>query len=151
MVLLYIDMNPPRVYMSSQSWTPLPPTTPYHLSGSSPCTRPKHPVSCIEHSYIWNSHIYQYSFKIVGKLIFFENPFTHTQSHPTLCGSPLTVPLQAPLPMGLLRQEYWSGWPLLSPGDLPDPRMEAMSPALAGRFFTTEAPEEPLGSCLARS
>ena len=49
LVLPYIDMNPPRVYMSSQSWTPLPPPTPYHLSGSSPCTSPKHPVSCIEH------------------------------------------------------------------------------------------------------
>ena len=44
----YIDMNPPRVYLSSQSWTPLPPPSPYHLSGSSQCTRPKHPVSCIE-------------------------------------------------------------------------------------------------------
>ena len=29
--------------------SPLPPTTPYHLSGSSPCTSPKHPVSCIKH------------------------------------------------------------------------------------------------------
>ena len=38
-----------RVYMSSQSWTPLPPPTPYHLSRSSPCTSPKHPVSCIKH------------------------------------------------------------------------------------------------------
>ena len=28
---------------------PPPPPTPYHLSGSSPCTSPKHPVSCIEH------------------------------------------------------------------------------------------------------
>ena len=49
LVLPYIDMNPPRVYMSSHSWTPLPSPTPYHLSGSSPCTSPKHPVSCIEH------------------------------------------------------------------------------------------------------
>ena len=48
MVLPYIDMNPPRVYMSSQSWTPLPPPSPYHLSGSSQCTSPKHPVSCIK-------------------------------------------------------------------------------------------------------
>ena len=31
------------------TWTPLPPPTPYHLSGSSPCTRPKHPVSCIKY------------------------------------------------------------------------------------------------------
>ena len=49
LVLPYIDMNPPRVYTSSQSWIPLPPFTPYHLSGSSPCTSPKHPASCIEH------------------------------------------------------------------------------------------------------
>ena len=49
LVLPYIDMNQPRVYMSSQSWTPLPPSTPYHLSGSSPCTSHKHPVSCIKH------------------------------------------------------------------------------------------------------
>ena len=47
--LPYNDMNPSWVYMSSQTWTPLPPPTPYHLSGSSPCTSPKHPVSCIEH------------------------------------------------------------------------------------------------------
>ena len=48
LVLPYIDMNPPQVYMSSQPWTPLPPPSPYHLSGSSQCTSPKHPVSCIE-------------------------------------------------------------------------------------------------------
>ena len=48
LVLPYIDMNHPRVYMSSQSWTPLPPPTPYHLSGSSLCTITKHPVSCIK-------------------------------------------------------------------------------------------------------
>ena len=48
LVLPYIDMNPPQVYMSSQPWTPLLPPSPYHLSGSSQCTSPKHPVSCIE-------------------------------------------------------------------------------------------------------
>ena len=48
LVLPYIDMNPPQVYMSSQSRTPLPPPSPHHLSGSSPCTSPTHPVSCIE-------------------------------------------------------------------------------------------------------
>ena len=48
LVLPYINMNPPRVYTCSQSWTPLPPPSPYHPSGSSQCTNPKHPVSCIE-------------------------------------------------------------------------------------------------------
>ena len=49
LVLPYSDMNPPRVYMSSQTWTPLPPPSPQNLPGSSPCTSPKHPVSCIKH------------------------------------------------------------------------------------------------------
>ena len=49
LVLPYINMNLPRVYMSSQSWTPLLPPSPYHLSGSSQCTSPKHAVSCIGH------------------------------------------------------------------------------------------------------
>ena len=48
MVLPYINMNLPRVYMCSPSWTPLPPLSQYHPSGSSQCTSPKHPVSCIE-------------------------------------------------------------------------------------------------------
>ena len=41
-------MNLPWVYTCSQSWTPLPPPSPYHPSGSSQCTSSKHPVSCIE-------------------------------------------------------------------------------------------------------
>ena len=41
-------MNPPQVYMCSPSWTLLSPPSPYHPSGSSLCTSPKHPVSCIE-------------------------------------------------------------------------------------------------------
>ena len=41
-------MNPPQVYICSPSWTLLPPSSPYHPSGSSQCTSPKHPVSCIE-------------------------------------------------------------------------------------------------------
>ena len=48
MVSPYIKMNPPQVYMCSSSWTFLPPPSPYHPSGSSQCTSPKHPVSCIE-------------------------------------------------------------------------------------------------------
>ena len=39
---------------------------------------------------------------------------------------------QAPLTMGFLRQEYWSGLPFPSPGDLPVPEIEPVSPALAG-------------------
>ena len=48
LVLPNIEMNPPQVYMCSPSWTLLPPPSPYHPSGSSQCTSPKHPASCIE-------------------------------------------------------------------------------------------------------
>ena len=41
-------MNPPQVYMCSPSWTLFPPPSSYHPSGSSQCTSPKHPVSCLE-------------------------------------------------------------------------------------------------------
>ena len=41
-------MNPPQVYPRSPSWTLLPPPSPYHPSGSSQCTSPQHPVSCIK-------------------------------------------------------------------------------------------------------
>ena len=54
--------------------------------------------------------------------------------------TPWTVAHQAPLSMGFVRQEYWSGLPILSPGDLPNPGIEPTSPALAGGFFTTEPP-----------
>ena len=48
LVLPNIEMNRPQVYMCSPSWTLLPPPSPYHPSGSSQCTSPQHPVSCIE-------------------------------------------------------------------------------------------------------
>ena len=57
-----------------------------------------------------------------------------------LFASPWAVALQAPLSMGFPRQEYWSGLPFPSPGDIPSPGMESTSPELAGGFFTTEPP-----------
>ena len=49
-----------------------------------------------------------------------------------------TVALQAPLCMEFPRQEYWNGLPFPSPGDLPNPGIKPVPPALAGEFFTTE-------------
>ena len=57
--------------------------------------------------------------------------------------TPWTVAYQFPLSMGFSRQEYWSGLPCLPPGYLLDPGTESessVSPALAGRFFTTSPP-----------
>ena len=53
-----------------------------------------------------------------------------------------TVAHQAPLSMGSPRQEYWSGLPFPSPGDLPNPGVEPRSPALARGCFTTEPLEK---------
>ena len=61
-------------------------------------------------------------------------------SHVQLFETPWIVAHQAPLSMEFSRQEYWSGLPFPSPGDLPDPEVEPaflVFPALAGRFFTT--------------
>ena len=51
-----------------------------------------------------------------------------------------TVGHQDPLSVGFPREEYYSGFPFPSLGGLPDPGIEPLSPALVGRFFTTEPP-----------
>ena len=55
--------------------------------------------------------------------------------------TPWTVAQQAPLTMGFSRQEWWSGLPFPSPGDLPDPGIKPESPALQAE--STELEEEP--------
>ena len=64
-----------------------------------------------------------------------------------MCNSfviPWTVAYQVPLSMGFPRQEYWSGLLFPSLGELPNPGIKLMSPALAGDFFTTQISEKPL-------
>ena len=58
--------------------------------------------------------------------------------------TPWTVALQAPLSMGFSKQEYWIVLPFPSPGDLPDPGIELMSPALADGFYNIEPPGKPM-------
>ena len=58
--------------------------------------------------------------------------------------TPWTVACQAPLSIGFPKQEYWSGLPFPSPGDLSEPGIELASPALAGGFFTTKPPGKPI-------
>ena len=57
--------------------------------------------------------------------------------------TPWTVARQAPLSMGFPRQEYWSGLPFPSPGDLPDPWTKPKSPTVVGGFFTPELSGKP--------
>ena len=57
-----------------------------------------------------------------------------------LFATPWTVARQAPLSMGFSRQEYWSGLPFPSPGDLLDPGIKPTSPALQTDALTSEPP-----------
>ena len=63
--------------------------------------------------------------------------------HAQVCLTLWTVAHQDLLSMGFSRQEYWSGLPYLSPGDLLDPGIKPASLTLAGEFFTAEPPEKP--------
>ena len=64
-------------------------------------------------------------------------------SHVWLFATPWTVAYQAPPSMGFSRQEYWSGLPLPSPGDLPDPRIKPRSPTFQADALTSEPPGKP--------
>ena len=64
----------------------------------------------------------------------------HVVSRVLLLVTPWTIDRQATLSMEFSRQEYWSGLPFPTPGNLPDPGVEPVSlvfPALAGGFFTS--------------
>ena len=61
-----------------------------------------------------------------------------------LFATPWTVAYQAPLSMRFSRQEYWSGLPFPSPGDLCYPGIESGSPALEADALTSEPPGKPL-------
>ena len=65
--------------------------------------------------------------------------FSHTQ----LCATPWTVAHQAPLLMKFSRQEYWSGLPCPSPGDLPNLGIKPRSPTLQADSSLSEPPGKP--------
>ena len=65
-------------------------------------------------------------------------------SHVRLFAIPQTVAYQAPPFMESSKQEYWSGLPFPSPGDLPDPGVEPRSPALQAESLPSELPEKSL-------
>ena len=65
--------------------------------------------------------------------------------------TPWTVAYQAPLSLGFSRQEYWSGLPFPSPGDLPNPGIEPGFPTLEADALTSEPPGKPSGTLSIRS
>ena len=62
----------------------------------------------------------------------------------SLCATPWTAVLQAPLSVGFSRNEYWNGLPFPSPGDLPDPGIEPVSFALQVNSIPTDLPGKSL-------
>ena len=68
-------------------------------------------------------------------------------SHVRLFATPWTVAHQAPLSMGFSRQEYWSGLPFPSPGDLPNPGIKPRCPSLQADALTSEPPGKPTTLC----
>ena len=74
--------------------------------------------------------------------------YTHIRasavSHVQLCAALWTVVCQSPLSMGFSRQEYWSGEPFPSPGDLSSSGMEPGAPALQADSLPSELPGKPL-------
>ena len=75
-------------------------------------------------------YIYIYIVKVKVKLL----------SRVRLFATPWTVAYQAPPSVGFSRQEYWSGLPFPSPGDLPNPGIELGSPALQANALPSEPP-----------
>ena len=61
--------------------------------------------------------------------------------------TPWTVAHQAPLSLGFSRQEYWSGFQCLPPGELPNPGIEPRSPALQAESLLSEPPGKQSESC----
>ena len=75
--------------------------------------------------------------------------YSVTQLRLTLC-DPMDQPARLLCPWNFSKQEYWSGLPFSTPGDLPDPGIKPVclaSPALAGAFFTASTTWEALHIC----
>ena len=75
----------------------------------------------------------------MGYLTYVKVKVSVVQSHLTLA-TPWTAICQAPLSMGFSRQEYWSGLPFPSPGDLPNPGNKPSSPTLQADSLPSEPP-----------
>ena len=67
-----------------------------------------------------------------------QSEWVKSLSHVRLFATPWTVDHQAPPSMGFSRQEYWSGLPVPSAGDHPNPGIEPRSPALQANALTSE-------------
>ena len=141
------------IYMSSTSWITLPRPSASHPSRLSqstgfgfPASYSKFPLAvywkCQLIQLLWNMYCYYLlswnykEFLFLGKV--------KSLSRVRLFATLWTVAQQAPLSMGFSRQEYWSGLPFPSPGDLPNPGIEPRSPTLQADALTSEPPGKPM-------
>ena len=132
--------------------TPLPPPSQSHPSGSSQRTSPEHPDSCIAGSEKLNDLpklVEEFGLKskcqqlpVFWRTSGLEEIGDLVTKLYLAFSTPWTVTYQAPLSTVFPRQKYWSGLPLLSPGDLPDTGIKPPSPALQAN----SSPTEPQGS-----
>ena len=83
-----------------------------------------------------------------GSLLIIRKVKVKSLSRVRLFATPWTEAYQAPPSMGFSRQEYWSGLPFPSPGDLPDPGIKPGSPAFQADALTSEPPGKSAGEYL---
>ena len=125
----------PWVYMCSPSWTPLSPPSPSHPSGSSQCTSLEHLsfkiliYNCVLS--IFCCQLWVYSLGSVSCSVVSNSLWPHEI-----------------LSMDFSRQEYWSGLPLPTPGNLHDSRIKPGSPAFQADSLPSEPPRKPYSLCL---
>ena len=79
------------------------------------------------------------SFILNSNLCIVENVFSRVSVSRSVMSDSATP--WTPLSMGFSRQEYWSGLPFPSPGDLPDPGIKPGSPTLQAESLPSEPPE----------
>ena len=87
----------------------------------------------------WASSRITWKLMLLVPWSWFESESEVAQSCPTLC-DPWTVVHQTPLSMGFSRQEYWSGLPFPSAGDLPNPGIKPRSPTMQTDALTSAPP-----------
>ena len=110
-------------------WVPI-----YNFRGSS-WPRDQTHVSCVSCTGRWILHCF--TWEAPEELLKVK---VKSLSRVRLFATPWTVAYQAPPSMGFFRQEYWSGFPFPSPGDLPNPGVEPRFPALEANALTSEPP-----------
>ena len=92
--------------------------------------------------YLLNEWIYSFLLSMIFDAVHSESESKVAQSCPTLC-DPMDCSPPGSSVHGILQQEYWSGLPFPSPGDLPNPGIKPRSPALQADVLPSEPPGKP--------